>query len=237
MNKYLTLALALAIGLIAGAANAAFPEMNSTMPGLAALAEGFALAPALMGIGMTTLAKDATRTFYQGDFHNFPVVASDVIYQGAAVGDNGSGYARPLEAGDPFRGFADVKADNSNGAAGAITVRTRTRGRIKLPITSLAITDVGKDVYASDDDTFTLTQGSNTRIGHVVAWLETGWGIVEFEAASGVVAELTDNTTGTADNTLAVVGATNGSDVSGAINNNFADLAAKVNYLLRRLGS
>jgi hypothetical protein len=236
MKKYLTLALAVVIGLIAGAAYAAFPETHSTMPGLAALAEGFALAPAVMGFG-TTLGKDATRTYLVGDFHEFPVIAADVIYQGAAVGDNGSGYARPLQAGDPFRGFADVKADNSNGAAGAITVRTRTRGRIKLPITSLAITDVGKDVYASDDDTFTLTQGSNTRIGHVVAWLETGWGIVEFEAASGVVAELTDNTTGTADNTLAVVGATNGSDVSGAINNNFADLAAKVNYLLRRLGS
>jgi hypothetical protein len=186
---------------------------------------------------MTTLAKDAARVYFQGDFHDFPVIAADVIYGGAAVGDDGNGYARPLQAGDPFRGFADYKVDNSDGAAGAKVVRTRTRGRIKLAISALAITDVGKDVYASDDDTFTLTQSTNTHVGHVVAWLETGYGIVEFAATSGVAAELTDSTGGAADGTLAAVGATNGSDVSAAINNNFADLAAKVNYLLRRNGN
>lgn len=45
---------------------------------------------------MTTLASDKARDYYQGDFHEFPVVAADIIYKGAAVGDNGSGYARPL---------------------------------------------------------------------------------------------------------------------------------------------
>jgi hypothetical protein len=237
MKKYLSLALVVTMAIIAGAAYAAIPETHTSMPGLAALAQGWSLAPALMGIGMTTLAKDASRTFFQGDFHDFPVIAADVIYGGAAVGDNGSGYARPLQAGDPFRGFADYQVDNLDGAAGDKYVRTRTRGRIKLAIAALAITDVGKDVYASDDDTFTLTQGSNTHIGHVVAWVETGYGIVEFTATTGVSTELTDSTGGAVDGTLAAVGATNGGDVSAAINNNFADLAAKVNYLLRRLGN
>lgn len=51
--------------------------------------------------------------------------------------------------------------------------------------------------------------------------------------------QLTDSSGGTADNTIAAVGATNVSDVSATINNNFADLAAKVNQLIRvteRLG-
>lgn len=161
---------------------------------------------ALAGIGMTTLAKDAPRDFFQGDFHDFPVIATDIIYGGAAVGDNGSGYARPLVAGDPFRGFADYKADNSTGAAGDIYVRCRTKGRIRLPISALAITDVGKDVYASDDDTFTLTQGTNTRIGFVAAWIETGYGVIEFQATHGVLTELTDNTGGTANTTLTALG-------------------------------
>lgn len=183
---------------------------------------------------MTTLAADAPRDFYQGDFHEFPMIASDIIYQGAAVGDNASGYARPLVAGDPFRGFAELKADNAAGVAGAVYVRCKTRGRIKLAISALAITDVGKDVFASDDNTFTLTQSTNTRIGHVVAWISTGYGIVEFNTTIGVVAELTDSTTGTANDTL--------TDVSAAfsqatLNNNFADIAAKVNYLIRRLGN
>ena len=179
---------------------------------------------------MTTLAADQPRDFYKGNFHEFPVIASDIIYKGAAVGDNGSGYARPLQAGDPFRGFADYKVDNSTGSAGDKNVRTRTRGMIKLPITSLAITDVGKDVFASDDNTFTLTQSTNTRIGRVSSWISTGYGIIEFEATQGVITELTDNSGGSASDTLATITDT-------ATKNAVASLAAKVNGLIRRLGN
>jgi len=179
---------------------------------------------------MTTLAAGQPRDFYQGDFHDFPVIATDIIYQGAAVGDNGSGYARPLVAGDPFRGFADYEANNAAGAAGDIVVRCRTQGHIKLAITSLAITDVGKDVYASDDNTFTLTQGSNTRIGHVVGWIATGYGLVKFNITRGVLAELTDGSGGTASDTIATI-----ADAPTA--NAIASLAAKVNSLIRQLGN
>lgn len=183
---------------------------------------------------MATLAADASRDYYQGDIHEEPVIASDIIYEGAAVGGNGSGYARPLVAGDPFLGFADEQADNATGAAGAVNVRVRQRGTIKLPITSAAITDKGKDVFASDDNTFTFTQGTNTRIGHVVGWVATGYVLVQFAATQSTLAELTDSTTGTADGTMADVGA---AFSQATLNNNFADLAAKVNALIRRLGN
>ncbi|SFI31342.1 cytoplasmic protein [Nitrosomonas sp. Nm34] len=179
---------------------------------------------------MTTLAKDQPRDFLKGDFHDYPVIASDIIYQGAAVGDNGSGYARPLQAGDPFRGFADYRADNAAGGAGDVYVRCRTRGKIRLSISSLAITDVGKDVFASDDDTFTLTQGTNTRIGYVSSWVSSGVGIVEFNVTEGVLTELTDNSTGTASDTIAAI-------TDAATKNAVASLAAKVNSLIRRLGN
>jgi len=183
---------------------------------------------------MATLAADKARTVELGDINEIPVIASDIIYEGAAVGDNASGYARPLVAGDPFRGFAERKADNSAGAAGDVNVRIKTKGLIKLPISSLAITDVGKDVYASDDDTFTLTKSTNTRIGYVHRWESTGVGIIAFETNDGAEAELTDSSTGTADGTVADVGA---SFSQATLNNNFADLAAKVNYLLRKMGN
>ncbi len=131
---------------------------------------------------MPTLTGNQPRDYYQGDFHDFPVTAGDIIYQGAAVGDNGAGYVRPLVAGDPFRGFADYQADNATGVAGAKTVRTRTHGNIQLPIAGLAITDVGKDVYASDDDTFTLVATANSKIGTVSSWISTGLGIIHFTA-------------------------------------------------------
>jgi len=130
---------------------------------------------------MTTLSADEARPLELGTINELPVIASDIIYEGAVVGDNGSGYARPLQSGDPFRGFAERKADNSSGSAGDINVRVRTKGLIKLSVGSLAITDVGRPVYATDDDTFVLT-GIGTRIGYVYRYVSSGVGIVAYDA-------------------------------------------------------
>jgi hypothetical protein len=133
---------------------------------------------------MTTRASDIARNFQLGEIEDYPVIASDIIFEGSAVGENGSGYARPLVAADPFLGFAQRKADNSAGAAGDINVRVRTRGKAQLPISGIAITANDRPaVYASDDDTFTLTATSNSLIGYVSRWVETGVAIVEFDAA------------------------------------------------------
>jgi hypothetical protein len=63
----------------------------------------------------------------------FPVIAADIIYEGAAVGlVDGTGHARPLAAGDRFAGFAELKADNAAGAAAAINVKVIESGKIQL---------------------------------------------------------------------------------------------------------
>lgn len=152
---------------------------------------------------MTTLAANLPRPYELGTINAFPVIAADIIYEGAAVGDDGNGYARPLQAGDAFLGFAESKADNSAGSAGDISVRVRAAGLVQLPISALAITDRGKDVFASDDNAFTLTQSTNTRIGYVHRWVSTGVGIIAFEANHGIITELVDNTGGSANGTLA----------------------------------
>lgn len=132
---------------------------------------------------MTTLAANQTRDYQLGDAEEYPVIASDIIYQGAAVGENASGYARPLVAGDRFLGFAEAKADNSAGAAGAVTVTVKARGRVKLAISAIAITANDRPaVYASDDDTFTLTASTNSLIGYVSRWISTGYAVVEFDS-------------------------------------------------------
>lgn len=192
---------------------------------------------------MATLAVNTPRDYDLGDVNEFPVIASDIIYEGAAVGDNASGYARPLVAGDPFRGFAEAMADNSTGSAGDVNVRVKERGKVKLAITSLAITDVGKDVFASDDNTFTLTQSTNTRIGHVHRWISTGYGIVAFEANNGIITELTDNTGGSPSDTIAN---TTGVDIAASTGTQVVTVAefeaavssivAKLNAVLRRMG-
>lgn len=133
---------------------------------------------------MTTLAADSPRDYQLGELEEYPVIAADIIYEGAAVGENASGYSRPLVAGDVFQGFAERKVDNSAGAAGAKRVTVKTRGRVKLNISGIAITANDRAaVYASDDDTFTLTAGANSLIGYVSRWVSTGVAIVEFDAA------------------------------------------------------
>ena len=100
---------------------------------------------------MTTLAVNSPRSFVLGEHQDLPVIASDIIYEGAAVGENGSGYFRPLVALDPFAGFAESKADNSAGAAGAINVRVKSKGRIILSVTCLLYTsDAADDLLCVD---------------------------------------------------------------------------------------
>ena len=137
---------------------------------------------------MTTLAADSKRDYLAVDgiepaLGELPVIASDIIYEGAAIGDNGSGYARPLAGSDPFRGFAARRADNSSGSAGDINVRTRRQGVVKLTVTGAsAVTDVEKAVYATDDNVFTLTPGG-TLIGKVTYWVSSTTCHVYFQAS------------------------------------------------------
>lgn len=132
---------------------------------------------------MATLTGAVQRDYLIGDVEAYPVIATDVIYQGAAVGENGSGYSRPLVAGDTFQGIADSTADNSTGLAGAVSVIVRRKGRVVVPVVGAsAITANDRPaVYASDDNTFTLTSTSNSLIGYVSRWISGTTCVVSFD--------------------------------------------------------
>ena len=132
---------------------------------------------------MTGLATDANRVYELGDINQVPVKASAIIYQGAAVGGHSSGYARPIANGDKFLGFADEKIDNSGGGDGVKTVRVRKRGAILLDISSVALGDIGKSVYATDDNTFTLSATNAVYIGQISRIDSSGVALVEFDVA------------------------------------------------------
>jgi hypothetical protein len=132
---------------------------------------------------MTTLAANKPRAYELGDRNELPVIASDIIYEGAAVGIvDGTGHARPLNAADRFAGFAESKADNSAGAAAAINVRTVKSGEIELAVSGAVITDVCQPVYATDDDTFVFSPVGGVFIGRVKRFVSSGVVVVEFEA-------------------------------------------------------
>lgn len=132
---------------------------------------------------MTTLAANKPRPYEMGSRNEFPVIASDIIYEGAAVGlVDATGHAQPLTSSDKFVGFADAKADNSAGAAAAINVRVIESGKIRLSVTGAVITDVGQPVYATDDDTFTFLPTGGVFIGFVHRFVSAGIAIVRFDA-------------------------------------------------------
>ncbi len=130
------------------------------------------------------LSEDVAREFIGGEEEEYPVEAAATVYRGAVVGENGSGYARPLTAGDPFLGVAMGKADNAAGSAGDVRVRVRTRGRMVVEVAGAsAITANDRPaVYASDDGTFTLTASTNSQVGYVSRWIGGTTCVVEFDA-------------------------------------------------------
>lgn len=103
---------------------------------------------------------------------DIPVDDNVNIHKGALVGiDSSTGYARPLTAGDDFAGVAYAQADNtvSGHAAGGITVRLHQEIDIIHTLTGVSQTDIGSQVYASDDETLTLTASGASRVGRIVA--------------------------------------------------------------------
>lgn len=132
---------------------------------------------------MTTLAVDDAKDYEIGMHNDIPVIASDIIFEGAAVGVvPASGHARPLQALDRFAGFAQRKADNSAGVAAAIYVRTVRKGVIKLSVSGAVITDINQPVYATDDNTFVFNPVGAVFIGFVKRWVSAGVVMVEFDA-------------------------------------------------------
>jgi hypothetical protein len=126
-----------------------------------------------------------------GDHLGLPVKAATKITQGKAVGDDASGYARQLVAGDPFRGHSVSQADNTDGAAGDINVELLSgRYRLQVAVTgATAVTDVESLVYASNAETYTLTKGSNTLVGKVVRWISSTQCVVEFDTNADALAK------------------------------------------------
>jgi hypothetical protein len=136
---------------------------------------------------MTTLALDTPRASVVGLINELPMVATDIIYEGAAVGTViASGHARPLTSVDKFVGFCEKMADNSTGAAAAINVRFTRSGSKVLTVTGVTITDINQPVYATDDNTFTMLPTGGVFIGFVRRFASTGVAEVEYDVAKFV---------------------------------------------------
>lgn len=129
------------------------------------------------------LSADANIVQLTGKTRALPADASSTTYRGSMCSLRSDEYVGPLAAGELFVGHATAKADNSSGSNGAINVEllgAEGPYELEVTLTSVAVTDVGKDVYATDDATLTLTR-SGTRVGRVVRYVGTNTCVVLFE--------------------------------------------------------
>ena len=118
---------------------------------------------------MTALAADRTTPKRLGHQVNLPVAASAVIYAGALVCVNSSGYAVKGSTSTTLKavGVAKARVDNTGGADGALRIEVDRQGCHLFANSAsgdlIALSDVGASVYIVDDQTVAKTSGSSTR--------------------------------------------------------------------------
>lgn len=132
------------------------------------------------------LTRDTHRVWELGEVSAWPLAPNTSLFQGAAVGDNGSGFARPLQAGDPFLGFCEAFVSNLSpspvvpAAQGSeACARVLTSGLVEIEVAGVKASSFGAPVYASDDNTFSLN-GLSSFIGTVHRPLLSGKTMVAF---------------------------------------------------------
>jgi hypothetical protein len=130
--------------------------------------------------------KDRSLQFEVGDYSHLPLAAGAVAFRHTYIGQvAGTNTFRPLVAGDKFAGVAQDGSDNTGGAAAAKDVQVKRNGRVLDSVTGAdATTAIGTSVYASADDTLTLTLTGNSLMGKIGGYdVATGKSIVDFWAA------------------------------------------------------
>jgi len=122
---------------------------------------------------MAALTADRDTDRREGDFYEYDVVASDIIYKGSIVLLDASGDAEPGSSAASLiaGGRAEETVDNSSGSAGDKTVRVR-KGVFKWAnsgTNTIDATDIGDPAYVEDDQTVGNLSTSQSSIGTIRA--------------------------------------------------------------------
>ena len=118
--------------------------------------------------------------FVDQELRSYRVAASTHVYKGAFVGLNSGGYARGLVAADASVGVAYEESDNSSGSNGDKSVRVFTLSDFQHTLSGAGITDIGRAVYASADNTITFDPSGNSFVGYIQDYMDTDEIILRF---------------------------------------------------------
>ncbi|MCE5243699.1 MAG: hypothetical protein ABFD98_00945 [Syntrophobacteraceae bacterium] len=122
---------------------------------------------------MAALTADRKTPYREGIETEYKVAAATKIFAGSLVCLNAGGYAVPAAdaANFKFVGVAREQADNSSGANGDLTVRVRRKGVFRFAASGMALTDIGANVNASDDQTVAKATTNNVACGKIAEFL------------------------------------------------------------------
>jgi len=121
----------------------------------------------------TTVAKDTQHQI--GNIIAYPMLTNTSLVEGAAVMTNAAGYL--VNAADTasciFAGIVDKSISNNPGASGAKKARVRANGIHDFVTAGLTQADVGKKVYAVDNQTVALaaTTTNDVLVGQIVEFI------------------------------------------------------------------
>lgn len=140
---------------------------------------------------MTALAEDKPVIVADGEWLDYPepslsIVADDIIYHGAMIAVNASGYVAPASADPTLKviGWSRGRIDNTDGSAGDLRVPyCRKPIRLVNSAGADAITNahVGEYCYVVDDQTVALTSGGGDR--------PVAGRVMHVDSAAGVLVE------------------------------------------------
>jgi hypothetical protein len=111
--------------------------------------------------------KDQTIAWRDGEAYSAPVKALVIIYARTLVALTVDGYAVPAGHADAvvIAGISGHHADNTNGFDGDGEVRIEKRRAFELAFDAPpAIADIGKPVYAIDNNTVSLSDAEGSRL-------------------------------------------------------------------------
>ena len=139
--------------------------------------------PEMQFMGLAgALAANTSRKYEIGDINTLTVASGVTIYEGALVmalkSDGTAVVASPAISTHSFAGIA-IK-----GAAAGEKVQVKESGKVEMAVTGASAASVGAIVYASADDTLTLTASTNVPVGYVHRHVTSTTCIVKFSSSA-----------------------------------------------------
>lgn len=136
-------------------------------------------------MAVLTTDRKVTKRGHLGGLGNGPVKAGILLPHGRPVfidASDGHRTSTSNSGANRFAGMAHTRADNSGGSNGDADVEYWIQGRFEYEFDAITEQDVGKKVYAGDNDVLSITATSRAYVGTLSEFISATKGEVNVDA-------------------------------------------------------